>query len=130
MTLAQELNNLVNTYDLDGGEDTDSFVTEVRWLRDRYLKEQAPLVIVYVGGGMVQNWTAKEGVGEPRVFVIDWDREGQYGSELDEFADQLVETSEALGEYAGTINEVKMLNRAAEGYRNLAASGETASRYR
>lgn len=42
-TLAQELNNLVNTYDLGNGEDTDSFVTEVRWLRDRYLKETRPV---------------------------------------------------------------------------------------
>ena len=92
--------------------------------------EPQPLVIVYVGGGLVQDTTAKPGTGEPRVFVIDWDREGQYGEELDDFADTIEEARDALAEYAGTIDEVTMLTREALKYRGLAVSGETAGRYR
>jgi len=55
-----------------------------------------PLVIVHVGGGMVQ-WTyEKPGLGIPNVIVLDFDREGQDDEELRGFLGEIDAALEAL----------------------------------
>ena len=92
-----------------------------------------PLVIVHVGGGLVQ-WThEKPGLGTPRVIVLDFDREGQVGDELREFLAEIDEASDALAEYDDPTNDRAVgyaLSLARNEYQDLIDDGQAGRNYK
>ena len=91
-----------------------------------------PLVIVHVGGGLIQ-WThAKPGLGTPRVHELDFDREGASEAELRQFLDQIDGALEALAEYRDDADHDVMytLGLARNQYQDHIDEGTQPSRYR
>jgi len=94
-----------------------------------------PLVIVHVGGGMVQ-WThEKQGIGTPRVIVLDFDKEGADPDELREFVAEIERAGEALAEYGKPEDERDQdvrytLGLARNEYQDHVDEGTQPSRYR
>lgn len=95
-----------------------------------------PLVIVHVGGGMVQ-WTfEKPGLGIPDVHVLDFDREGQDDEELRGFLDEIDAALEALAAHGliDTDEEERnvryTLGLARNEYQDHIDEGTSPSRYR
>lgn len=68
-------------------------------LRVHHSSSRRPLVIVNVGGGLVQGTVKRQGIGTPRVYVLDYDKEGCTPDELAEFIDDIQEARNALMEY-------------------------------
>lgn len=91
-----------------------------------------PLVITGVGGGLVQWQITRRGTGEPRTHVLDYDREGQGGDELRDFAEEIRQARNDLAEFGGAeaADQIAEFNRQIAEYNGLADRGETASRYR
>ena len=93
------------------------------------MSEPRPLVIVGVGGGLVQWVITKPGTGEPDVHTLDYDREGQMGEQLRDFADEIRAASDALEAFDGPDDpQVREFTRQIGEYMTLAASGEGAPR--
>lgn len=94
--------------------------------------ERRPLVIVGIGGGLEQWRIVKPGTGLPRTFVLDYDREGQYGDELLAFAEEIEEARAALAEYEDPKDDgalARMVESISE-YEQMVRDDETAGRYR
>lgn len=91
-----------------------------------------PLVIVAVGGGLIQWTVSKCGLGTPRLYELDFDREGAEDDELTNLAEQIEEASKALASYGDDEDAVTIgnLDDAAKDYRQHVADGESMSRYR
>lgn len=95
------------------------------------MSEPRPLVIVGVGGGLVQWVIKKPGTGEPNVHTLDYDREGQSGEELRDFADEIRRASDALEEFDGPDDkQVLEFTRQIGEYMTLAGTGESGRNWR
>lgn len=91
-----------------------------------------PLVIVHVGGGMVQ-WThEKQGLGTPRVMILDFDKEGAEEAELRTFLGEIDEALEALGAYNDPTDHDALYNLglARNEYQDHIDEGTQPSRFR
>ncbi len=116
--------------------DAESVALVAEWVTkatsEHYSATRRPLVIVHVGGGLVQ-WThEKPGLGTPRVMVLDFDREGQVGDELRAFVVELDEAGEALAEYDDPNDGVVLyeLGLARNEYQDLIDDQQEGRRYR
>lgn len=91
-----------------------------------------PLVIVGIGGGLEQWRVVKAGTGLPITFVLDYDREGQSGDELLDFAEEIDEARSYLAHFrdGGDTRTLAEMRDSADEYRRMVLNDETAGRYR
>jgi len=110
----------------------DEYTEMILAALDKLLPRQAPLVIVWVGGGVVQDWVLKAGVGVPRMHVLDFDREGQSGRELQDFVERITEAERDLAEYGDLSDRDTLmdLSLSIDKFQALVDNDEQASRYR
>jgi hypothetical protein len=95
--------------------------------------ERRPLVIIGVGGGLVQWEVLKPGTGLPRLHVLDYDREGEGGDELLGFVEEIEAARSDLAEYGGTGMDamtLRNMQESADEYRRPVLEGETARGWR
>jgi len=74
-------------------------------LGDHHSGSKHPLVVIGVGGGLVQ-WTyEKPGIGTPDVYTLDFDREGNTDEELIDFLAEIDAVLEVLVTYGPALND-------------------------
>lgn len=94
--------------------------------------ERRPLVIIGIGGGLVQWEVTKPGTGLPRLHVLDYDREGQGGDELGDFVDEIKAARADLYDYNDPADDptVMAMDASIGEYEELIANNETARDWR
>jgi hypothetical protein len=91
-----------------------------------------PLVIVGVGGGLVQWTIEKHGLGTPRVHVLDHDREDASPQELEEFIEEIKAARGDLEEYRDPLDAetIGNLTESITEYTEMIEDGFAPGRYR
>lgn len=69
-------------------------------IEEHHSATRRPLVIVGMEGGIAQWDVTKHGLGTPRLFVLDYDRDESDDEDLRDFIDQIQTARNALMEYA------------------------------
>jgi hypothetical protein len=105
---------------------TESVGPQSKWMRRR------PLVIVGVGGGLVQWDVCKPGVGLPRLHVLDYDREGADEDEIKGLIEEITAAQDDLAEYhdAEDLRTLTNLGESVVKYQQMIEDGESPGRYR
>lgn len=101
-----------------------------RWVEGN--SPRRPLVIVGVGWGLVQWTVVKPGIGVPRLHELDYDREGQGGQELLDFAEQIEAARADLADYEDEEDTGTLFNmsESIREYEQMVGEGKAAGRSR
>lgn len=126
-SIGNALMTAIAHYNLTAREEALVVEEVVDQIGEHHSATRRPLVVVEVGGGLVQNTIELPGLGTPEVKVLDYDLEGADEMQLTEMIERI---EEVCSDFTSRGYKTKRLEHAIAEYRQMIADGESPGRYR